>query len=110
MIPRTVFLEPVAANLDTSSARRFGLPIILFPDGLIEPIDSGFRAKVIDKLDAIGYNPETDYLVISGRLSKVCLAWATVADTYEGVAYLVYSERTKGYEKVRLCQLEQPSF
>jgi hypothetical protein len=100
-MPRTILLEPVGNGLDTSTCAAYTAEPMacLFPNrGCPYAANSPeFERAIITALEAIDYDPGADYIVVAGRLSKVCMFVATVCNYYTPTRLLVYDERQRKY-------------
>lgn len=101
---RTIVIEPT--RLDYSGASVFGPTVLLFQRGDTRPcIYHPALAEVIsDKLDAIGYRPDVDYIVLAGQTLLVNVATSLIAARYGRFRALAFNSHddSRGYEPVVL--------
>jgi len=100
---RVLLLERSNNNaFDLSPAERYGALTVLFPRGLpVTPTNERFRQILLDRLDEIDYNEETDFVLVVGKLSKVCTSVAIMGATFDNVRLLVWSEFDREYRELK---------
>lgn len=101
---RAFLLEPVRPNISVSpeSVRAYGELVVLFPHGFPLPAAApDFDERVITELERHEFDPYVDYLIVSGKLSRLTCTATLMAVLYEELTLLVFSERDMAYLPVR---------
>ena len=95
---RVFVLEPVKQRLD--NAARFGTIAYIFPPdsarcSIFDTED--LSDEIITTLKTQSYNPETDYIVITGHQIPVVTMVAALANEYGKFKALLYNAVEHGY-------------
>jgi hypothetical protein len=103
---RAVLLEPLHSNTDISSLKRFGKVVTMFGTRPVQDSPSvqdieSFTFAIERWLDDNQYDPGHDLFVVSGRLTKVAVALATIARRYYNQPFrvLVFDGYAQEYQE-----------
>lgn len=98
-MPRCFLLEPTRAEFNLESVKNYGEIKLLFPAGF--PISLGqpdiFESAIIDRLQQVDYDCCSDYIIVSGKLSRIACTMAIIGTKFEEIKLLVYNDRTGEY-------------
>ena len=94
---RVFALEP--CRQDISSARKFGRITYLFErDGDRSSIWAPeFPREIVQKLDALGFEPDVDFFVVAGQMVPLVIAISSIVATYGATNVLFYSSTERHY-------------
>lgn len=103
-MPRVFFVED-NPRYDISASQSYGEPVFLSQQ--INVFNTEYAASVIlDNLDEMDFDPETDIICLSGQVLKVALFVAMVVGTYGKVKALMFDSPSHEY---RLRVLPDPA-
>ncbi len=87
-------------------AARFGKSVFLF---VMEPSTQKVEysvGRIIGALHLIKFNPETDYIALTGTPGLLCLLTAVAVVNYDDVRILAYRPKNRTYAEGRLDVLD----
>ena len=100
---RVFLVEPVRANIDVSSAEKFGELVYIFgPNAKRVSVfkTQEYCVAVLDILRSMDYDPEEDIFCISGSMVPVAVTLsALVAEFVAGIEVLFYNSIEDGYAR-----------
>lgn len=108
---RVIAIEP--CNFDLTPAMVFGEVVFLFErTGERTSIWSeDFSSCVLDKLEEINYDPDIDFIVVSGAIVTLSLAIAVIAADYGVIKLLLYHSAEAGYVSRKItCEEEEVDY
>ena len=99
MKPRAILLEPVNRDIDISTAAVHGEIVFLFNRGDNKPniFDDRFQDAIDERLTAIDYDPDRDYIVASGQLIAILTMVGLLTAAYGEIRVLVFSASDRKY-------------
>ena len=93
---RTIFIVRCGA-LDTSGATKYGEAGHLFDRNPSLHAPTRFRERLYVRLSEVEYDPESDYLVISGPLAHITLAVAHITRRFGAIKLLIFNAQDSSY-------------
>ena len=97
MSSRVVLVEPVT-KFDLSEAERYGTLTTLSPN-LLNPFDvSGAARMMSHALDHMEFNPDEDYLCLTGNTLTVSVMVAVASQKYRRFQMLMFDARRSEYK------------
>jgi len=90
-------IEPT--KVDVRQAEAYGSITYVFDKGetRVSIWDVMFTDSVLDALDAKGFNPVRDYIVVTGNMVTLTLAITAMVSTYGSIRALLYSATERAY-------------
>lgn len=98
--PTTFFPTSPLPNQDWSDARRYGRPVFMTEGRGISLDGSGIdaaRARMEEQLAAFRFDPEIDFVVLSGPILHLCILVALVARMHCAFRVLIFDANTSRY-------------
>ena len=94
-----ILLEPVKHDIDISTAAAHGEIVFLFNRGDGKPniFDDRFQDVIDKRLTEIRYNPDIDYIVISGQMIAIVTMVGLLTAAYGEIRVLVFSAGDRKY-------------
>lgn len=105
MRPRAFLLEP--CDLDVTGASKFGEIVTLYSHKNARPHEltgALFQSCVLDTLEHYHFDPDRDFIIITGKTVALALMIGAVCVTYEDVKALCFdpSPDVKSYVQVNI--------
>jgi hypothetical protein len=95
--PMCVVLE--APDFDVSPASEYGELVCIFNRVQHNAkMGDDFHRELITKLERADFDPDKDYLVVTGRTNVIAIAVAAMVLRWGRVSMLLYDPRTKSYQ------------
>lgn len=97
MKSRAFLLEPCEFIVD--DAARFGAVTRIFKHFTDHdlPVRPKFADQVLDRLGELNYNPDVDYIIVTGQLQSMVAMIAALVGEYGAVKTLVFDKTINGY-------------
>ncbi len=88
----------------TTQAVQFGEVVFLFDEYDTRPssFDPTFQLTLKEKLYELDFDPETDYIAVTGKYINTVLLVATVVVTFGTVSLLLFDARLQRYLETKL--------
>lgn len=99
-MPKVFIVEPVRSNLNFQSAEQFGETVYLFNEGdrRSSVFDSeNYADDIAEALSRKEFNPNKDYICITGSIIPVTLVVATMIHLYGRVNALFFRANESSY-------------
>lgn len=98
-MPRSFLLEPARSEFNLDSCEKYGEVSLLFPAGF--PISLGkpkmFEKTVLERLNQVDFDCNVDYIILAGKLSRLCWLCGIIGTKYNELKTLAYNDRTGEY-------------
>ncbi len=101
--PIVFFVTEVAERFNIDQVREFGSPVLLFEKDNRSPYRVNDVIADIEKaLRQNRFDPQVDYIALTGSYYMVLLMMATVANSYDEFQVLMFSPAHDGYVKKKI--------
>lgn len=99
-----VFVIEPYDRVNVNTASSFGTIVYLFPlDGDRSSVwSSDYEVEVLDRLEALRFDPKTDHIAVVGPMATVVIAVAAIAAEYGHIPLLVFNPKDREYQSVYL--------
>ena len=104
---KLIFLEPIPFHkrFDLSSLDGKGEIVHLFERGTsterkVSIFSEEFSDCLLDRLEDIGYNHRTDYIVMAGDLAALCIASVVLGSEYGRVKLFLFDAVAGSYTEI----------
>ena len=101
---RVFVIEPPRNELDINKASTFGNIAYLFDRDIRRHSvfkSKAFGADLLQRLEAVQYNPDQDYICIAGSMVTVCVSVIVIAQRYDAFTVLLFNSINDAYEARR---------
>ena len=93
---RCILFEPT--KFDIKGIDAYGESVYLFDDIPRRPLkDQLLECQIIDRLEGLGFDPESDFVVLSGAQLSVLILATTIVSYYGPVRMLAFDSVTQEY-------------
>jgi len=92
-----------STRFDITSARKFGVPVYLMASSASSPFNpEGFFEELDAEITRIGFDPEGDFIAMTGPAVHMALFVAFMVRRYDALNLLIFDARSSKYRKRRL--------
>jgi hypothetical protein len=105
---RVIVLEPVRNDTDVDALPKYGTVTLVFGSAMERALAAPpifhtdeFIVRLLDFLAKIDYNPERDAFVLTGRSTKIAVAFGAICKRYanRSIRFLMYDGARQVYEE-----------